>query len=171
MKNKNGVLLALFSLVAVLAFAPGCVHVPVVATDGTVTTNTLPNVKAMKTIAKSAAYLGTFTYLQNRPQDRDLFELTRTSLQTLIAAGTFSVADLKAALQKLPIKQLQGTQGSVIVGEAVILWDEYGTELAALDSSQIFNTYVLPVAQALLEGLDLALGGATPDFAAPGLHK
>jgi hypothetical protein len=79
----------------------------------------------------------------------------------LIAAGNFSAADLTAALQALPVKELQGGEGTLIVGEAVILWDQYGRQLASLDKAQVFQTYILPVAKAIYEGLDMALGPGT----------
>jgi hypothetical protein len=92
------------------------------------------------------------------PGDRDKFNLARTSLKTLIAAGTFSPADLTAALQSLPVSELKGDTGSLIVGEGVMLWDQYGQQLASLDKAQVFDTYVLPMAKAILAGLDQALG-------------
>lgn len=136
---------------------------------GAISTNRVPDVVLMAGIAKSAAYLGTEIYLQGipprvpgHPEARGAFETARNSLQTLIAAGTFSASDLTAALQSLPVKELQGAQGTLIVGEAVILWDEYGQQLANLDKAKVFPTYILPVAQALLDGLNMALGTSVP---------
>jgi hypothetical protein len=139
-------------------------------------TVTVPDVATMTKIAKSATYLGTSVYLNGlgdktrvpaHPDARPQFELARTSVKALIAAGTFSAADLTAALQSLPVKELQGGDGTLIVGEAVILWDDYGQELAKLDQTKVFATYILPVATAIAEGLDMALGPAPAQAPGP----
>jgi len=154
----------------------------VVSTDptGKTVTNRVPDQVAITIAAgaaKSAAYLGTKIYLEGlpprlagHPQDRDKFETARSSVKSLIAAGSFSSADLTAALQGLPIKELQGSEGTLIVGQAVILWDTYGRLLANLDKAQAFQAFVLPFAQAIADGLDLALGppgGTTTAVPAP----
>lgn len=136
---------------------------------GAVVTNTVtqrvPDVAQMQTIAKSAAYLGTQVWLNGlppslaaHPNDRAKFVIARNALQTLIAAGNFNATALTAALQNLPITQLQGANGTLIVGEAVILWDQYGQQLASLDKAQVYSTYVQPIAQSILDGLNMALG-------------
>lgn len=144
-------------------FPLGCTTVT--APDGT--TQSLPNVQLMQTTAQSAAFLGTTVWLTGlgdksnvpaHPQDRQYFELSRQSLRILIAGGTFSSADLAHALQSLPVTELQGSEGTLIVGEAVILWDQYGRQLVSLDKTLVFETYILPVAKSILAGLDLALG-------------
>lgn len=137
-----------------------------VPSNGTnqVSTVSVPDVQLMCGVAKSAAYLGTSVWLYGlppglagHPQDREAFETARTSIKALIAAGSFTSGDLSAALQALPIKELQGESGTIVVGEAVILWDTYGRQLANLDKTRVFETYLLPVATALCQGLDMAL--------------
>jgi hypothetical protein len=138
----------LTSLVLLLSLT-GCVTTP----DG----HNVPDVKLMCSVAQTAAYTGSSIYLLSHPQDRPKFELARNSLQALIAAGTFSAEDLTRALQSLPIKQLEGEKGILIVGTAVSLWDAYGQQLVELDKAQVFETYILPVAIAIKAGLDSAL--------------
>lgn len=147
--------------------AAGCTTVTTTTPDGGTNTVRVPDVKQMQLVAKSAAFLTTEIWLYGlgdksnvpaHPEDRPKFEKARASLQALIAAGTFSVGDLKAALQALPVSEMQGDAGRLVIGEAVVLWDTYGRQLATLDQAQVFNGYVLPVAQALLDGLNLALG-------------
>lgn len=133
-----------------------------VALPACVTHPNVPDVALMQAVAKNAAYVGTRLYLQNQPQKRPGFELARMSLRALIAAGQFSTDDLTKALQSLPIKELQGDTGSVIVGAAITLWDAYGRQLASLDKEKVFKSHVLPVAQSILAGFDLALGPAPP---------
>lgn len=142
----------------------------VLALFGCSTTSTGPNVGIMQAAAKSAVFEGTTIWLNGlgtllppHPADRDKFVIARDSLAALIAAGTFDQTNLTTILKGLPISQFQGTAGTLIVGEIVILWDQYGQQLLALDKSKVFNVYVLPVAQSILEGLNLALG---PDASA-----
>lgn len=147
-------LLALGLCFGLAATVPGCVTGP----DG----KSVPNVPLMKATAKEASYVGTVVWLKAHPEDRAEFELTRTSLRALIAAGSFSTTDLTQALSALPIGELRGDTGAIIVGAAVTLWDAYGRELASLDQDKVFETYVLPVAQSILEGLDAGLAPPRP---------
>jgi len=133
--SAAGRVLPLLLVVGLLA-APGCVTGP----DG----KRVPDVQLMQSVAKDASYLGTTFYLRAQPQDRPLFLLARDSLATLIAAGSFSPDQLSQALSNLPIRELKGEQGELIVGAAVTLWDAYGRQLAALDQDKVFETYVQP---------------------------
>lgn len=112
----------------------------------------------LRLVAQEAAAVGSTVWLQGHPNDREAFTLARTSLRALIATGTGSPADLQAALASLPISQLQGSGGAVIVSGAVVLLDAAGRQLTALDSKQIWSGYVLPVAQGLEAGLSQGLG-------------
>jgi hypothetical protein len=171
MKNKNGILMAMFACAVLAVASIGCKTVVTTDANGISSTNKVPDQVAIAIAtgaAKSAAYLGTKIYLEGipprlagHPNDRPAFETARASVKTLIAAGTFSSGDLSSALQGLPIKELQGGKGTLIVGEAVTLWDTYGRLLASLDKAQAFQEFVLPFAQAIADGLDLALGPAT----------
>lgn len=168
MKSKLTPLLGLAGVIGLVGLSSGCKTVT--TTDpGTGATNTVsvPDVKQMQIVAQSAAYLGTTIWLDGlgdgtrvpaHPQDRAKFELARQALKILIAGGTFSAADLKEALLMLPVKELQGAGGNLVIGEAVVLWDVYGRQLANLDKAQVFSTYLLPVAQSILAGLNMALG-------------
>ena len=173
MKQNNkgkflaGGLLAMALAASLMLGSIGCSTVVSTRADGTIATNKVPDVQMMVSLAKSAGYLGTSVYLNGlgdgskvpaHPQARPQFETARLAVRTLLAAGSFSPADLTAALQALPIKELQGDQGTLVVGEAVILWDTYGQQLANLDKAKVFETYIKPVAQGLLDGLDMALG-------------
>lgn len=118
----------------------------------------VPDVVLISAIAQSAASTGTILYLKSHPLDRPKFELARLSLRGLIAAGNGSPADLQAALSSLPISQLSGENGSVIVANAVVILDAAQKKIAELDRAQVWSGFVLPVAQGLLAGLDQALG-------------
>jgi hypothetical protein len=146
------VLLPYFLLTGTLAFTPGCIT--------TQTGQKIPDPVVLQTVAQEAASVGTTFWLQSHPDagTREQFELARTSLRALVSAGGGDIAALQNALSDLPIKQLSGTNGQVIVSGAVVLIDAAGKELLKLDSKGIYPNYVQPVAQGLLAGLDVALG-------------
>lgn len=169
MKKTLSILLFAALAIGALGVLPGCAtkQFSVVGPNGAtnIVTKSVPDVAQMCTVAKSASYLGLEVWIRGipptlpaHPQDLQKCITVRNSLKALIAAGTFSAGDLTSALQSLPINELKGDQGSLIVGEAVILWDQYGQQLASLDKAQVFDTYLLPVAQAILDGLNMALG-------------
>lgn len=106
------------------------------------------------TVAQLAAFDGASIWLTSHPDDRQYFEAARTSLKLLLATDTINPADFTAALQGLPIKELQGPNGALIVGSAVILYDAYLRENVNLDA----NVYLRPVITAVAQGLDRALG-------------
>jgi hypothetical protein len=143
------------ALIAGLTTFAGCTTTP--------TGQRVPDVGAMTFTAQSASYVGARMWLREHPEDRSAFERSRDGLKILIAAGTFSAQDLTVALQKLPIRELRSDEGAVIVDVAVVLWDNYGRQLADLDKARVFDTYILPVAKAIYKGLDQAL---TTDTAA-----
>lgn len=150
-RRKTGGLLAIAMLCLVMG---GCVTSP--------TGNRTVDPIVLTAVSQEAAAVGASLWLSSHPQDRAQFEFARTSLAALVALGNGSPADLQAALSGLPIVQLKGTQGSVIVSGAVVLLDTAGRELAKVDSSKIYDDFVKPVAQGLLAGLDQALSVATP---------
>src|SRR5262245_15790811 len=106
----------LLGLVAALACAlPGCKSTP---------TDKPPDSARVASIARIAAYTGTRVHLTKSPGDRPYFESARESLASLSAGGNYDPAALSQALSKLPIKELQSTEGALIVGTAVMLYDE-----------------------------------------------
>jgi hypothetical protein len=148
----------LLSLLAVIALTlTGCTT--------TQTGKTIPDPTVLRITAQEAAALGGQFWLSNHPQDRQAFILAQTSLKALIATGNGSPAELQSALASLPIKELNGTNGSVIVAGAVVLIDAAGRQLLKLDKAQVWSAYVEPIAQGLAAGLDQAL--ATPVPAKP----
>jgi len=141
--------LLLLSLVATISFT-GCTT--------TSTGQKVVDPAVLQGIAQSAASTASYIYLQSNPQDRDKFVLAQKSLQALIASGSGDVAGLQNALTTLPIKQLQGTQGAIIVANAVTVINIASKELTKLDKNQVASLYVLPIAQGLLDGLNQTLG-------------
>ena len=142
--------LAVTTCIAGLSLATGCVT--------TSSGNKAVDPAVLELVAEDAAAIGGSTFLQANPQYRPAFQLARTSLKALLAAGNGTPADLKAALDSLPIAQLKGNQGAVIVSSAVTLIDIAGRQLQAADKQQVWASYVQPIATGLLAGLDQALG-------------
>ena len=161
--HKNLVDLTLYGLlVAILALL--ALFVQACATDPA-TGKRVPDVDRMQSIAKDATAIGTRDYLTLKPEDRGKFIMARNALSALIAAGEFNAADLETALAQLPIKQMQGGKGAILIDSAIILWDAYGQEVTRLDKAQVFETYILPVAKSILDGLNIGL--APPQAQAP----
>lgn len=109
----------------------------------------------MTTVAELAAFTGTSLRLQSHPQDRPLFEASLAALDVLVSDQNYDPAALQGALQKLPIKELQGEQGALILGAALILYDSYARDVVKLDRS----IYVLPVINAVRSGISRGLRG------------
>ncbi len=126
----------------------------------TKTGQSVPNPAVLTMVAQEAASVGTTMWLANpsHAADRDKFVLARTSLKGLVAAGSGSAADLQAALAMLPISQLSGNNGAVLVSGAVVLIDAAGKQITSLGNGTVWNGYVLPVATGLIAGFDQALG-------------
>jgi hypothetical protein len=150
--HKVKSLFAVALLTSTLAFTPGCVT--------TETGQKIPDPVLLQSVSFEAASVGATFWLQSHPdpETRAQFVLVQASLRTLVSAGSGDLAQLQAALSDLPIKQLSGTNGQVIVGGAVVLIDAAGKQLLKLDSKGIYPHYVQPVAQGVLAGLDIALG-------------
>jgi hypothetical protein len=104
-------------------------------------------------IAEVAAFTGTAYYLADHPEKAPLFEAAKQALDGLINDGNSDPAAFSKALSALPIKELKGDKGVIVVGAAVILWDTYASQVTTLDQKQ----KVMPVVIAVRNGLARAL--------------
>ena len=104
-------------------------------------------------VAEVAAYTGATVWLAKHPEDAPKFELARTAIGTLLSSTNVTPADLTRALQGLPIKELRGDQGALIVGNALILYDVMLRDSVNLDA----NEYLRPVISGIYGGLNRAL--------------
>jgi hypothetical protein len=145
----SNIQLSISCCLGLLLFGFGCTTTP--------SGSKIPDPALLQLTAQEASAVGTILWLKDHPNDRAKFELARTSLKGLVAAGSGSPADLQAALQSLPISELNGTQGAVIISSAVVLMDRAGQQLVGLDKSQIWSRYVAPIAMGLAAGLDQGL--------------
>ncbi len=122
-------------------------------------------IQRVSTIAELAAFTGTEYWLKDHPQDRPYFALSLAALDSLLKDRNYDPQALSEALASLPIKQLQGEQGTLIVSAATILYDAYAAEAVNLDKA----IYIAPVIAAIRNGLFRALnpGTALPPPIAP----
>lgn len=126
----------------------GCASVPA---DGSAPRDT----KRLEAIAKLAAFDGTVIYLKKHPESRATFELAHAELTKFVDdnGGQLSLGALLNVMDELPVKQLQGEYGAVIVGSAIILFDEFVGDKVEVDSAQL-----RPVAVAIRDGIGMGLG-------------
>jgi len=73
------------------------------------------------TIAYEAAFIGVSLDLKAHPDRRASYQVAQGFLSTFITTNT-AYADLSVALQKLPIKELQGENGAIIISGIVSIY-------------------------------------------------
>lgn len=105
------------------------------------------------TMAQLASYTGTQVWISKHPTDRAYFEASLVALDALLVNGKATPAAFAAALQGLPIKELQGDQATLIIGSVVILYDAYMLENVNLDA----NVYLRPIIEGVRDGIDKGL--------------
>jgi hypothetical protein len=110
-------------------------------------------IQRLATVAELAAFSGSSYWLGGHPQDRPYFALSLAALDSLLKDRNYDPQALTAALSSLPVKQLQGDKGALIVSAATILYDGYASEVVNLDKA----IYIAPVIAAIRNGLFRAL--------------
>jgi hypothetical protein len=109
----------------------------------------------LQAITEAAAFAGATVWLAKHPDDRAKFEMARDGLSMLTGGeSTISQTQLADLVRKLPIKELQGEQGALYVGLAMIAYDAYLKEHIHIDG----NANVRAAAVGLHSGLTRALG-------------
>lgn len=165
MKNIFGKTMAIFSALALgaMLMTSGCTTVTHQLANGSTVTNSVPDpMVLLRMVATEAATVGTQAWLAKNPQDADKFDLARKSLRGLLAVGGGTVADLQKALSLLPVDQLTGTNGQVIVTAASVVISQAGQWALRFDTKNIWPDYVEPLARGLADGLDAALPPEQP---------
>lgn len=112
-------------------------------------------------LAKSAVVMGVGYDLQANPEHRVAYEVAEQSLNMLLKNGNYDAAKLAAALQSLPVKELKGTQGALIISGAVSVFELATSTFFDPSSSQA----VFAVGTAVRDGLATALA-TTPTVTA-----
>src|SRR5258708_36130060 len=146
--------IAVLCSLCLLLFNSGCASVaPTPAADA-------QRLQRLATIAELAAFSGTTYWLSGHPLDRQYFAVSLAALDSLLKDRNYDPQALTAALSSLPVRQLQGDKGALIVSAATILYDGYASEVVNLDKA----TYIAPVIAAIRNGLFRALnpGQALP---------
>jgi hypothetical protein len=139
----------ILALIAALAlFATGC------KTNSTDT----QKVARVAVVAEMAAFSGTSVYLKAHPENRPYFNIARESLHALAATNGITPASFAEALKGLPIKELQGDTGTLVVGNAVVLYDMLAREHVNLDA----NIWLRPVVESVERGMARALETPPP---------
>lgn len=149
-------------LIALACLLIGCKSVPQVSTvNGVSVTNfvNVPDSERISKIAGNAAQVGSFAYLRAKPGDRVYFVLANENLKSLINSSNYDAGALSSALSSLPIKELKGEQGAIVVMTAQMIVED------ALDSAKDVVTKRELVAAVLFKvqaGIQRALDATAP---------
>lgn len=136
-------------LLAILAGLTGCASVP-----------PEQRIARMATLAELAAYTGSSVDLTAHPDHKVYYEASLAALDGLLQSANYDPTAFARALQQLPVKELRGDTGAIVVNSAVILWHEYAAEVVNLDTTQ----YVRPVIVSVRNGLARSLGKEVQTF-------
>jgi hypothetical protein len=90
---------------------------------GCKTTTSQQQIATASALAYEAAYVGTALDLSAHPEHRKGFELGLVALSGLLKSTNYTSAELVAALNKLPLKELQGENGAIVIGAIVSVFD------------------------------------------------
>lgn len=134
--------LILLPLLLLLSLSPGC---------KTVSNETVIN--DIAAIANVATFTGVSIDLRNNPTHLAYYRAAREALTTLIESGNVSPSQLAAALQQLPIKELSGDDGTLIIGAAVTL---YTRAMTRVDIDQ--SLLAKEIAVAVRDGINQVVG-------------
>lgn len=122
-----------------LLLSPGCVNAPVTQDIGA--------------IANIATYTGVSLDLDAHPERREAYVAALKTLDLMLKDGTTSPSTLAEALRALPVKELSGRKGTLLVGAAVTL---YTRAMQRVDIDKVELAGV--VAKSVRDGLSDALG-------------
>jgi hypothetical protein len=152
-------LLALGCIVIAIAMGcSGCVTRPVVTTgaDGSSVTNLVkgPDIARISRLSGTAAQLGSLAWLSKNPNDRSYFATANEALKGLINSGNYDPAAFASALQGLPIKELKGSEGSLYISVAIVVWDEAIQSAQGLDRQELVAATLKAVQQGIQRTLD-----------------
>jgi hypothetical protein len=145
-------LLACLSLV-------GCVTQQKITTDasGHSVTNFVKVADAdrISKIAGNAAQVGSLAYLKAKPGDRGYFLVANENLKDLINNSNYDSGALSAALSSLPIKELKGDQGVIVVMTAqMIVEDALDSAKDVVSKRELVAAVLVKVQQGIQRALD-----------------
>jgi hypothetical protein len=99
-------------------------------------------------IANVAAWVGTVEHLKQHPKDRPYFVAAEVALARLVNSANATPADLAAALQALPVKELRGPYGVIIIA-AVVTISEGAFSREPIEQ----NAYLRKIIEAIRDGI------------------
>lgn len=139
-------LVVVLSLAGALLFNSGCTNRP-----------NPPTPAVWQTVAHIAAKDGATIYLLRHPEANNVaaFALAKSALDLLIADGNFSVTALHSALDKLPVRSLNGPEGSILVDSATVLFLTVTGGQSVIEQRPVVEA----VAKGIRDGLADALEG------------
>jgi len=116
------------------------------------------NVARIASIANTAAYMGSALWLVDHPSDRPTFLLVKATLDGLIQDGQYDPLLFRDALAKLPVKELKGEKGAILIDASVLIFDLAFQEYATTDQA----TWLKPIMVAVRDGLQRGLDRVPP---------
>jgi hypothetical protein len=132
------------SLICLLALLTGCVSTP---------TGTKPDLARIGRVAGVSAYIGAVYDMQHNPDHRPAYTLAVASLQSMVDTQNYDATALAASLQTIGVRELTGSDGSIIIHAALFVWDE----ILRTSSPVLEKEEVKAVLQPILNGLERAL--------------
>jgi hypothetical protein len=116
-------------------------------------------VRRVAAIARGAAFDGAVIEIAQRPGDRAYFVAAKIELDDLLSSQNYDPVAFRAAILKLPIKELRSPVGAIVVNNAIEVFDELQAE--HVDLSGV--VWLAPVITAVRDGFQKALDQtATP---------
>lgn len=101
-------------------------------------------------IAELAAYTGTALRIVDHPEDRAKFQ---AASDALAAATTGDSVALQRILATLPVKELKGEKGAIIIGAAILLYETELKRLTAVDQASLVGTVSLKIRAGIARAL------------------
>lgn len=105
--------------------------------------------QTLAAIAGVAAYTGCSIDLNDNPDRLVMYKASKVALDSLIKDENYTPYAFRDALSQLPVRQLAGYKGTLMVGSAVRLWDSYKDQVVNLDGS----VFIKPILMSVRDGL------------------
>lgn len=121
------------------------------ATTGQNTGLTDAKVKKVAQVVELASYNGTFLYLQEKPENKYIFESVVKSLDILLE-DEITLDKFLLITKELPIKELKSKEGILLIDNSVILFGIFQDDLIKLDKLERVQK-LKPVILSLRDGI------------------
>ena len=115
---------------------------------------TQATVRRVATFAELAAYTGAQVDIVANPGHRAAYVAAHQALDAMLQSENYSPSEFADALKLLPIKELKGYQGAIIVTSAIVVWQDYSKEVLDLDKGVYIKPIIMSVNNGLVRALD-----------------